>query len=98
MIGVGTQEDYWQFSYDQDTGQVTVSREQLRHKIDTAYGYERSTTLEKLSAVDVFVDWSFVEIYLNGGEKVFSFNVFQESSVIRSMTTSLAGSLSYYQG
>ena len=44
------------------------------------FGYERKATIKDLTTIDVFVDNSFVEIYLNEGEKVFSFRVFQEKT------------------
>ena len=49
-------------------------------KIDEMFGYERKATIKDLTTIDVFVDNSFVEIYLNEGEKVFSFRVFQEKT------------------
>lgn len=77
---VGKENDYWEFIYNASAGKVTISRENLRQKIDETYGSERSTFINAITSVDVFVDNSFVEVYLNKGEKVFSFNVFQEGT------------------
>ncbi|GMA09405.1 invertase [Tetragenococcus halophilus subsp. flandriensis] len=93
---VGYGHDYWEFIYDKNTSKVTVSRENLQQKIDVDYGFERSAFVNMLNSVDLFVDNSFVEIYLNKGEKVFSFQVFQEKADnIWSSKGLLAGTLYY---
>lgn len=77
---VGSQEDYWSFSYDTDKEEACISRAGLAQKIDVMFGLERTAAIKDLTTVDVFVDNSFVEIYLNKGEKVFSFRVFQKNA------------------
>lgn len=77
---VGSTDDYWEFHYDSETQLATVSREGLVKKIDESYDEKRSVCIQNLEKVDVFVDNSFVELYLNQGEQVFTFRVFKEDS------------------
>lgn len=88
---LGSSNDYWSFSYDPKRQIARVSREPLANKIDEEYGFERQTRITELKCIDIFVDNSFVEIYLNGGEKVFTFRVFQDNDAI--VACSLAGKL-----
>lgn len=91
---VGSVEDYWSFSYNAEKEEACISRVGLAQKIDETFGFERKTVLENLTVVDLFVDNSFVEIYLNEGEKVFSLSVFQENcQTIHSLNQKLVGSL-----
>lgn len=76
-IKVGKPDDYWELLF-RPQGEVTISREHLAKTIDESYGMTRSTTISTFDCVDIFVDHSFIEIYINNGERVFSFNVYQE--------------------
>ncbi len=91
---VGSADDYWEFTYNPQTKRGTLSREHLAKKIDESYGSDRSVKISNLKKVDVFVDNSFVEVYLNHGEEVFTFRVFQEGAdVVTSRQVALKGSL-----
>lgn len=59
---------------------MTVNREGLKQSIDSEMGERRTVSivdLPELYDIDMFVDNSFVEIYVNKGQNVFSFRVFQ---------------------
>lgn len=75
---IGQMDDYWEIIYNKKNSLVTLSRAGLKKKIDESYGFSRFAEISALSEIDVFVDNSFVEVYLNKGEHVFSFVVFQE--------------------
>ncbi|EOH91823.1 glycoside hydrolase family 32 protein [Enterococcus pallens] len=91
---IGSAADYWEFQYDTETKLATVSRDNLAKKIDVGYGEKRSTRILNLQKVDIFVDNSFVELYLNQGEQVFTFRVFQDDSdTIVSQQGALTGCL-----
>lgn len=75
---VGSPDDYWSVEYDESSHQVTVSREGLKQVIDPEYGATRTDQIGSLKSIDLFVDNSFVELFLNKGEVVFSFRVFTE--------------------
>lgn len=77
---IGSDQDYWSFSYNVNKEEASISRAELTLKIDEMFGYERKATIKDLTTIDIFVDNSFVEIYLNEGEKVFSFRVFQQQT------------------
>ncbi|MEG0365529.1 MAG: glycoside hydrolase family 32 protein [Coprobacillus sp.] len=74
---IGEEHDYWEFSYHKETKIAKLSRKELKKEIDIERGLYRETIIENLEEVDVFVDHSFIEIYLNKGEKVFTFVEFQ---------------------
>lgn len=78
QIEIGNPGDVWKLSIDFMTDVITLNRGLLQEVIDPAYGLSRSTvlSLKEQVIVDVFVDNSFVEIYINGGEKVFTFRAF----------------------
>ena len=81
-ICFGTKDDFWQLNLDEKKETVTIDRGHLAKKIDTEYGMKRTCEIAELAnniTVDVFVDNSFIELYLNEGERVFSFRVFLES-------------------
>lgn len=81
-IYFGTKDDFWQLNLDEKKETVTIERSNLAKKIDIEYGMKRTCEIAELSTiiiVDVFVDNSFIELYLNKGERVFSFRVFLES-------------------
>ncbi|MEL3970825.1 sucrose-6-phosphate hydrolase [Rossellomorea oryzaecorticis] len=66
---------------------VTLNRENFEEKFGGEYGYERSSELEIGDAVNIqiFVDRSIAEIFINDGEVVFTSRVFpmKESTGIK---------------
>ena len=78
-IAIGDEHDSWTLNYDAKTSLVTLSRAGLANQIDPEYGIERQAKLEQLNTVDIFVDNSFIEIYLNEGERTFCFRSFQDN-------------------
>ncbi|MFC0232512.1 glycoside hydrolase family 32 protein [Vagococcus entomophilus] len=78
-IVFGNPGNTWQLDIDTESGEVILDRSNLATPIDVEYGEDRRTILTAKTAiiqVDVFVDNSFIEIFLNQGEKVFSFRSF----------------------
>ncbi|MGM0218011.1 glycoside hydrolase family 32 protein [Enterococcus sp. AZ126] len=81
-ICFGTNDDFWQLNLDEKKQTVTIDRGHLTKKIDHDYGMKRTCEIAELAnniIVDLFVDNSFIEVYLNKGERVFSFRVFLKS-------------------
>lgn len=67
--------------YDKNTKVLTVDRSDMINQFNTEFGTVRRIALEDgLKSLDVFVDRSSVEIFINGGEKVVSSRNFPESS------------------
>lgn len=63
--------------FDLKEGQMTVDRSQAGEAFATDFGTVRSSSLEnKDTAVNIFIDKSVFEIFINKGEKVFSGRVF----------------------
>lgn len=62
----------------QQTGEVILDRRGLVHQFATDYGQERKVILPSLERIDlkILVDHSIVEIFINGGEKVFTTRAF----------------------
>jgi beta-fructofuranosidase len=70
----------FEISYDRNAKVLTVDRSALNHQINEECGAVRRIALENgLSALDVYVDRSSVEIFVNNGEKVVSARVFPEA-------------------
>ena len=70
----------FEISYDRNAQVLTVDRSALNHQINEEFGAVRRIALENgLSALDVYVDRSSVEIFVNNGEKVVSARVFPEA-------------------
>ncbi|MHC5228406.1 glycoside hydrolase family 32 protein [Enterococcus sp. LJL99] len=81
-ICFGNKDDFWALIVDEKSQTMTVDRGQLAQAIDVEMGTKRTCEICELSdeiTVDVFVDNSFIELYFNHGERVFSFRVFLES-------------------
>lgn len=78
QIRLGTKEDFWIFDIAFERGELRLDRSNLRQPVDTAYGVARETKMTRITSfqLDIFVDNSFVEIYVNHGERVFSFRAF----------------------
>ncbi len=53
-----------------------ISRKSLTNQMNSEFGTERSITLENLKTLDIFVDHSAIEIFINDGEEVMSSRVF----------------------
>lgn len=83
-IDFGIPSDYWQLILDSQKMTLSVDRSNLYQPIDPEYGTVRSIALndiiDDVMMVDIFVDNSFIEIYINKGEKIFSFRVFMPSN------------------
>ena len=75
---IGQEDDYWQLIHHQDTKKISLSREHLKKQVDIKHGFIRETQIDKVEEIDIFVDHSFIEIYINKGERVFTFVDFQE--------------------
>lgn len=80
----GALSDYWQLVLDMQKMTLSVDRSKLQQSIDQEYGTVRSIALDdivdEVMTFDIFVDNSFIEVYINKGEKVFSFRVFLPSN------------------
>ena len=64
-------------NFDLKAGQVTVDRSQAGEQYALDFGSSRSTSLDtKDTTVNIFIDKSIFEIFINKGEKVFSGRVF----------------------
>ena len=72
-------------SYKQRNGKFEISRKQLTNAINPTFGTERSVYLDALRCLDIFVDHSAIEIFINDGQYVMSSRVFptQEEKKIR---------------
>ncbi len=53
-----------------------ISRKALTNQMNTEFGTERSISLDSLKSLDIFVDHSAIEIFINDGEEVMSSRVF----------------------
>ena len=63
--------------YDNATHTVTIDRSDMENEVNLEYGSSRSVVLDApLSKMQVFIDHSTVEIFLNDGEAVMSSRVF----------------------
>lgn len=69
----------FEISYDRNTKILTVDRSGMLNQFNTEYGNVRRVALENgLSSLEVYVDRSSVEIFVNDGEKVVSSRNFPE--------------------
>lgn len=77
----GEDADFWTLTLNAADGVITADRSTLEQKVDPAYGEKRVCRVEpqKEMQVQIFSDNSFVELYINGGEKVMSLRTFQKS-------------------
>ncbi len=77
-IKFGQALDFFELEIDTNTQMIRVNRESLAIKVDEEYGMDRhcSLTMDEEVKVDVFVDNSFVEIFINEGEKTFCLRTF----------------------
>lgn len=72
-------------TYNKRTKRFTISKSQLHNQCNTNFGTERSITLDSLNDLQIFIDHSAIEIFINNGEAVMSSRVFptQEEHMIR---------------
>ncbi|MBU3160882.1 glycoside hydrolase family 32 protein [Clostridium frigoris] len=100
-IKFGYLKDYWELKFDFNRDHISVDRSNLDIPVDVQNGKIRKTKgLNKNRyQVDVFVDNSFVEIFINEGEKSFAFRAFnmttQHHDVIFGWEA--IGEIAYYQ-
>ncbi|WP_455542759.1 glycoside hydrolase family 32 protein [Intestinibacter sp.] len=96
---VGNDNDYWELSFDTIKNIIQVDRSNLKLKVDTLNGLKRCTEgLNKEEyKVDIYVDNSFVEIFINEGMKSFAFRCFNLSDKEHSIKFSHTneGSINY---
>lgn len=72
--------------YDSKEKKVVIDRSDLVNAVNTEYGTVRTVALERpLSSMEIFVDHSTVEIFMNDGDAVMTSRVFptQEEHMIR---------------
>lgn len=71
----------FEISYDKDTKRLVIDRSMMRSRHNAEYGLTRQVTLENgLSSLEVYVDHSAVEIFVNDGEYVLSSRIFPEEA------------------
>lgn len=77
-IKFGEELDYWQLQLDTKNKKIIVDRQSLAIQVDEDYGVTRKCSIDMKESVkvDVFVDNSFVEVFINEGEKTFCFRTF----------------------
>lgn len=87
-IKFGSQLDFWELCIDTKKQSVMVNRESLAIRVDEEYGMKRQCSLmmQDVVKVDVFVDNSFVEVFINEGEKTFCLRVFNTNKDINEIT------------
>ncbi len=76
----------FEIAYDKDKKTLTIDRSMMRSKHNAEYGLYRSIVLEDgLQSLDVYVDRSSVEIFVNDGAYVLSSRIFpsQHENMIR---------------
>lgn len=67
-------------SYKARTKKLTLSRSELKNQFNTNFGKERTFTLEDgLNTLDIYVDHSAVEIFINDGDYAMTTRVFPEN-------------------
>lgn len=77
-IHIGEEDDYWSLSYHKETAKFVLDRSHLQIPVDEELGCKRSGTIDIDGDIecDIFVDNSFVEIFVNKGQYSFSARVF----------------------
>ena len=67
----------FEIAYDKDHKKLTIDRSMMRNRHNAELGLDRSVVLEDgLKALDVYVDGSSVEVFVNDGEYVMSSRIF----------------------
>lgn len=99
-VRFGKENDYWELSFDFDKNIIQVDRSNLKLPVDVENGLKRCTEgLNKEEyKVDIYVDNSFVEIFINEGMKSFAIRCFNldgnEHDILFSNVNS--GKIDYY--
>ena len=71
----------FEIAYDADKKKLTIDRSAMANQFNTEFGTSRSIHLDKgLSKMQIFVDHSAIEIFVNDGEAVMSSRIFPEKS------------------
>ena len=81
-VRFGQGNDYWELNFDFNKNVIQVDRSNLELPVDVENGLKRCTEgLNKEEyKVDVYVDNSFVEIFINEGMKSFAIRCFNLDS------------------
>ncbi|AJD89958.1 sucrose-6-phosphate hydrolase [Jeotgalibacillus malaysiensis] len=81
--------------YDHKAKKVVTDRSDMAHVTEAQYGTKREVTLtEELSHMDIIVDHSIAEVFINGGAAVFTCRVFPLSED-KQMNVSTDAELNY---
>lgn len=78
-LKIGKKGDYWSLTADMSAHTVTLDRSTLKIPVDPPYGQVRRCRFESCSRMDIriYMDNSFVEIYVQDGEKVLSARIYE---------------------
>lgn len=77
-VRFGRENDYWELSFDFEQDMIKVDRSRLKAAVDPDNGVCRCSRglCTELYQVDIYVDNSFAEIFINKGMKSFSIRCF----------------------
>lgn len=99
-VRFGNEDDYWELNFDFDKNVIQLDRSNLKLKVDINNGLKRCTEgLNKEEyKVDIYVDNSFVEVFINEGMKSFAFRCFNLNNEEHNIhfTNENKGSINYY--
>ena len=99
-VRFGNEDDYWELNFDFDKNVIQLDRSNLKLKVDINNGLKRCTEgLNKEEyKVDIYVDNSFVEVFINEGIKSFAFRCFNLNNEEHNIhfTNENKGSINYY--
>lgn len=81
VLKIGTPYDYWSLKIDFVNHNVLADRSELKQAVDAAHGMTRQCAFasDDLLTVDIYLDNSFNEVYINGGEQVLSLRSYEKS-------------------
>ena len=69
----------FEIAYDDVKKRLTIDKSMMRNQCNTEFGTDRSVDLENgLTALEIYVDHSAVEIFVNDGEYVMSARIFPD--------------------
>lgn len=73
-LTVGTEEDFWRLKLDMEMSMAEWDRGGLKKPVDPGYGMIRRCSFKPCEEIRlaIYIDNSFVEIYINDGERVMS--------------------------
>ena len=99
-VRFGNEDDYWELNFDFDKNVIQLDRSNLKLKVDINNGLKRCTEgLNKEEyKVDIYVDNSFVEVFINEGIKSFAFRCFNLNNEEHNIhfSNENKGSINYY--